>query len=226
MLTKGSSPTMKTVSRMLTIAALLILSGLSGIAQAEDTSVLRPPKGSKVAIVVFEDLECPQCARVEPLLEDAERTYKIPLVRYDYSLPQHPWSFEAHVTARYFDTKGLGEEYRSWVFKNQNFITKMNVSGMSERFAAEHHVALAAPVDPSGSLAAKVNADKAIGEKVGIDHTPTIYIVGDSRQTPYIEVKDASQLFNTIDQMKALVKAETPTPRTKSSSMRTGKPAQ
>ncbi len=32
-----------------------------------------------MAIVVFEDLECPQCARVEPLLEDAVKNYKIPL---------------------------------------------------------------------------------------------------------------------------------------------------
>ncbi len=55
--------------------------------------------------------------------------------------------------ARYFDTKSkqLGEEYRSWVFKNQNFITKMNVRGMSERFATEHHVTLPAFVDPNGS---------------------------------------------------------------------------
>ena len=50
---------------------------------------------------------------------------------------------------------------------------------------------------PQGELAAKVNADKAIGEKLGIDHTPTVYVVGDSRQTPYIEVTEPqSQLFN------------------------------
>jgi protein-disulfide isomerase len=200
----------------------------SGLAQAGDTSVLRPPEGSKVAIIVFEDLECPQCAHVEPLLEDAEKTYTIPLVRYDFSLPQHPWSFEAHVTARYFDTKSksLGEEFRSWVFKNQNFITKQNVRGMAERFATEHRVTLPAFVDPDGKLAAKVKEDYATGQKVGIDHTPTIYVVGESRQTPYLEVKEISQLFSTIDQMKALVKAEAPAPRSKSSSVRTGKPAQ
>ena len=28
-----------------------------------DTTVLRPPAGSKVAIIVFEDLGCPACAR-------------------------------------------------------------------------------------------------------------------------------------------------------------------
>jgi protein-disulfide isomerase len=213
---------MKTVLRTLMIALLMV--AISGLARAGDTSVLRPPKGSKVAIIVFEDLECPQCARVEPRLEDAVREYKIPLVRYDFTLPQHPWSFEAHVTARYLDTKGFGEQYRSWVFANQNTMTKINIRGVSERFAAEHGVTLPAPIDPTGTLAAKVNADKAIGEKLGIDHTPTIYVVGESRQTPFIEVKDISQLFNTIDQMKALVQAEAP--RSKRSAVRTSKPVQ
>jgi protein-disulfide isomerase len=216
---------MKTVLCTFMVAALMAFSGL---AQAGDTSVLRPPKGSKVAIVVFEDLEYPQCAHVEKPLEDAAREYKIPLVRYDFPLPMHHWSFQAHVTARYFDTKSkqLGEEFRSWVFANQRFITQQNVSGMIDRFAAEKKVSVPAPVDPTGDLAAKVKADYAIGEKVGIDHTPTIYVVGESRQTPYIEVKEQSQLFSTIDQMNALVKAESPAPRPKNSSARTAKPAQ
>ena len=81
-------------------------------------------------------------------------------------------------------------------------------------------------VDPDGKLTAKVKEDYVTGQKVGIDHTPTIYVVGESRQTPYIEVKEISQLFSTIDQMRALVKAEAPAPRSKSSSVRTAKPAQ
>jgi protein-disulfide isomerase len=222
---KGFSPTMKTVLRTLAIAVLMV--AISGFAQAGDTSVLRPPKGSKVAIIVFEDLECPQCAHVEPLLDDAVKNYKIPLVRYDFPLSQHPWSFQAHVTARYFDTKSkaLGEEFRRWVFANQRFITQQNFSGMADRFATEHHVTVPAFVDPKGELAAKVKDDAAIGQRVGIDHTPTIYVVSDSQKTPYIEVKEQSQLFSTIDQMMALVKAEAPAPR-KSSSARVGKPAQ
>lgn len=224
--TKGSSLTMKTVLRTLTFAVLVV--AVSGLAQAGDTSVLRPPKGSKVAIVVFEDFECPMCARIEPTLDAAEREYKIPLVRYDFPLPMHEWSYQVHVTARYFDTKSkeLGEEFRRWIFTNQRFITKQNVGGMIDRFATEHHVTVPAPVDPKGELAAKVNADKAIGEKLGIDHTPTVYVVGDSRRTPYIEVKEPqSQLFSTIDQMKATVQAEAPAPKAKRAA-RAGGPVQ
>src|SRR5271156_3287494 len=79
---------------------------------------LRPPKGAQVAIVVFEDLQCPSCGLKAPLLVQASRTYKIPLVQHDFPLPMHNWSLEAAVLARYFDTnsKELGDAFRADVF--------------------------------------------------------------------------------------------------------------
>jgi protein-disulfide isomerase len=183
-------------------AALLLL---SLTAAAGDTSVLRPPKGYKVAIVEFADLECPDCARAEPLLEEAIKTYKIPLVRYDFPLPKHNWSFDAHVNARWFDTKSkeLGDAYRSYIFANQITITRDNLRQVTEKFASDHHVALPLFVDPQGTLAGKVRQDFAIGQRVGIQHTPTIYIVTDStRSTPFVEVVDRSNLFSMLDEAK------------------------
>ena len=39
---------------------------------AQDASLLKPPKGSKVALIVFEDLQCPDCRRANPLLNEAD----------------------------------------------------------------------------------------------------------------------------------------------------------
>lgn len=198
--------------RTVALAALILLIATSLF--AGDTSSLRPPKGSKLAIIVFEDLQCPDCARAEMILKDAQKTYNIPLVRRDFPLPMHNWSFDAHVIARYFDTKSaeLGEAYRHWIFENQRSVTKQNLRGMSERFAEEHKVTLPLFVDPKGELAAKVKADFALGQQVGIEHTPTIYIVSDTqRGQPFIEVADRTQMFSLIDQMKKQVEAEQPT---------------
>src|ERR1700685_2429443 len=60
-----------------------------------DPSALRPPAGARVAIIEFEDLECPDCARANPLLKEAAAKYKIPWVRHDFPLPFHAWSFNA-----------------------------------------------------------------------------------------------------------------------------------
>ncbi len=183
-------------------AAVVLLASTLG--WCGDTSMLHPPPGSKVAIIAFEDLECPQCAKAAPLMHDAAKKYNIPLVQYDFPLKQHPWSLEAAINARYFDTKSakLGDDYRLYIFQNQNLITKQNLRGITEKWAEDHKVVLPFVVDPSGALAAKVEADRTMGNRIPLDHTPTIYIVNSSGHgAPVTEVTDVSQLYQTIDQV-------------------------
>jgi protein-disulfide isomerase len=191
---------------------VLLLTAVT-MAFAADTSALRPPKGARVAIVVFEDLQCPDCARAEFILKDAEKETRVPLVRHDFPLPQHDWSFDAHIIARYLDSKSpaIGEEYRHWLFTNQPTINKANLRGMSERFAEEHKVALPAFVDPTGKLAAKVKADFELGQQLGVQHTPTIYVVSDTlRGQPFVEVVNRDQLVQMVNDMKAQVAKDKP----------------
>ena len=165
---------------------------------------LRPPKGAQVAIVVFEDLQCPQCGRVAPLLVQASRTYKIPLVQHDFPLPIHNWSFDAAVLARYFDThsKEVGNAFREAVFVHQLEIFPQNLRGFAEKFAADRKIGVPFVVDPDGKLAGLVRADKDLGLSLHVDHTPTIWVVS-SKHTgkPYVEVTDTSQLYVLIDAM-------------------------
>ena len=189
---------------LLNLLAVAVLLLVPALVFAGDTSPLRPPKGSKVALVVFEDYQCPDCARAAPLLHEAAKKYNIPLVQYDFPLPMHNWSFEAAVNARYFDTKSkkLGDDYRLFVFANQPQITPQNLRGMTERFAADNKVTFPFVVDPSGEFAAKIKADYATGQRVGIEHTPTIYVVSDTtRGTPFVEVVDRTQLYQLIDKV-------------------------
>ena len=190
--------------------ARVLLAGLifffAGSASAQETvnPVLRPPKGSQVAIVVFEDLQCPDCRRAAPLEEEASKTYKIPLVIHDFPLPFHSWSFQAAVMARYFDahSKALVNEFRDYIFANHLEITPQNLRGYAEKFATDHKVDLPFVVDPDGKLAALVNADKELGKEINILHTPTLYVVSNRHSgKPFVEVVDRSQLYALIDAM-------------------------
>jgi protein-disulfide isomerase len=188
------------------LASVMLLLAVRGLAQDEVNPVLRPPKGAQVAIVVFEDLECPDCRRAAPLVREASKTYKIPVVRHDFPLPFHKWSFDAAVIARYFDThsKQLGNQYRDYIFEHQPEITAENLRGYSEKFAADHKVDLPFVVDPQGKLAAEVTADRDLGKSIHLEHTPTIYVVSNKTQgKPFVEVVDRTQLFQLIDAMKA-----------------------
>jgi len=197
---------MSLIRKTCSAAAVLLFAALAVFAAAQDTpeSVLRPPKGAQVAIVVFEDLECPMCSRTVPLVEQASKTYKIPVVRHDFPLPNHRWSYQAAIMARYFDThsKALGDEFRDYIFKNQIEITAFNLRGYAEKFATEHKIEFPFVFDPGGKLAAEVDADRDLGKAIKLDHTPTVYIVSNRNPNrPYIEVKDNSQLYSTIDAM-------------------------
>src|ERR1019366_633103 len=182
----------------------LVLLGLPVFGQDAPEALL-PPKGAQMAIVVFEDLQCPQCGRVARLLAQASRTYKIPLVQNDFPLPAHNWSFDAAVLARYFDThsKEIGNAFRETVFAHHLEINPQNLRGFADKFAADHKIGLPFVVDPEGKLAGLVRADKDLGLSLHIDHTPTVWVVSNKRTgKAYVEVTDTSQLYAMIDAMK------------------------
>jgi len=191
-----------TFCNRLVILSLLALAAVCALSQDTVDSVLRPPKGSQFAIVVFEDLQCPMCRRTAPLVEQASKTYKIPVVRHDFPLPMHNWSYQAAVMARYFDThsKELGNEFRDYIFENQLEVNPQNLRAFGEKFAAAHKVDLPFVIDAGGKLSALVNADRDLGKAIKLEHTPTVYIVTNRNPAkPYVEVKDNSQLYTTID---------------------------
>jgi protein-disulfide isomerase len=175
--------------------------------QVHDPAALKPPAGARVAIIEFEDLECPDCARANPLLLEASTKYHIPWVRHDFPLPFHAWSFQAAVNARWFDTKSkaIGDQYRDAVFASQPSITNLDVlAAFTQKFAQAHNIPLPFAIDPQGQLAGLVKADYALGQRIGIEHTPTIWVTtANSKGAPFVEVVDRSRLFQLIDQALA-----------------------
>jgi hypothetical protein len=157
-------------SLALAIAALLLAVPVAARAQfgapegtqVHDPSAIRPPAGARVAIVEFEDMECPDCAAQNPLLKEAAAKYHIPWVRHDFPLPFHNWSFQAAVYARWFDThsKATGDDYRDYIFANQRSIdTPDALRNYTETFARSKGLALPFSIDPQGRLAGLVKAD-------------------------------------------------------------------
>ncbi len=200
----------------LIVFLILAVCGTIALRAQSTAEVLRPPKGAKVAIIVFEDLECPDCARAAPLVMEAAKTYKIPVVRYDFPLPQHLWAFDGAVLAKYFSSKSpaLGVDFREYIFQRQQEITganfqdetgqKQRLRAAAEKFAQEHKIKLPFVVDPQNKFANAVRAERDLGTRIGLQHTPTLYVVSNSRTgRPFIEVVDRSQLFQLIDQMKS-----------------------
>jgi protein-disulfide isomerase len=209
---------MQSVRVGLVAVALAALGGFGASASAQrvlgsqpatpfkDTAAFHPPPGVRAAVIEFQDLMCPLCAHVFPIVHGAVAHYNIPLYEKDFPLPGHAMlgSFEAAVWARYLQDKvslKVADEYRGAVFAGQAGIeNKDDMQSFTRKFFQSHGLQMPFVADPTGELAKEVNTDKALGEKVGVEHTPTIVVCN---QHEWIEVSDVSQLYAAIDQIEA-----------------------
>ena len=205
------------------LAAALLLATVPALAQFsappnsgttfKDTSMVKPPAGARVTIYEFEDLECPACSHAYPIVHAAAERYKIPIVRHDFPLKMHIWSFDAAVIARYLQDKvdpNLAEEYRRDVFANQTGIaSKEDLNNFTQRFFRSHGKQMPFVIDPAGRFAAEVRADYTLGERIGLTQTPTIFV---ATQKNWTEVTDVSLLYQVIDAALAQTAAQPATP--------------
>ena len=190
--------------RLNKLPVLLCVLLAAGMAAAEvvNGGVLKPPAGATVAIVVFEDLECPSCAQASALLEQAAKTYNVPLVIHDFPLRQHAWAFDAAILARYFEDKAgraASDEFRDYIYQYQPYVTKDSLRSYADKFAASKKLELPFMIDPRGEIKARIQADQDLGLRVGLDETPTVIVVSTKS---WKHVKPLTDLYSTIDQMK------------------------
>ena len=198
------------------VAALVLLAGLATPLWAQfhgqgpdagfkDTSMLKPPAGHKVALIVFEDLGCPGCANAHPYELKAVEQTGIPLVRYDFPLAAHIWTFQAAVCARYIQDKispELAGQYRTDVFASQRMISnKDDLDRFTQTWMSRHGKQIPFVIDPDGSLARKVQADYDLGRRLNLQYTPTVVVVTKDKYQVVCGVKDfmdPAQILPTI----------------------------
>ncbi|WP_232298765.1 DsbA family protein [Granulicella tundricola] len=156
-------------------------SGQSPRDNFRDTSILRPPAGSKVAIIVFEDLGCPACAKAHPYEQEVQKSTGATLVRYDFPLEGHIWTFDGAVAARYIQDKinpKLADQFRSDVFASQMQISnREDLHAYTDKWLKAHGQNPPFVMDPGGKLAAEVKADYDLGRRLNVEYTPTIVVV-------------------------------------------------
>ena len=166
------------------------------------------PKGSPIAIMEIEDLECPACARAYPVVHAALNKYKIPLVRYDFIIPGHIWSRDAATTARYLEDKvspAVAAQFRGDVFSAQLSInSREDLQNFTRTWFQKHNQQLPFAMDPTGRFNAEIESDVNKANRLGLIHTPTIVVLTTKGWT---EVTDVTQLYSVLDAAEAQVPA-------------------
>ena len=181
------------------------------VSPLKDTSSLKPPPGAKVAIIEYEDLECPFCARAFPVVHAAAKHYQIPVIECDYQIAYHHWSHDAALCAHYLHARvspTLAEEYRREVFASQFRIASQDdLHSFTQAFLSQHGQAMPFVMDPTGRFRQEISTTTEQGNRLGITETPSIFVVTSDH---WIEVKDPNQLYEAIDQAEAEATRATP----------------
>ncbi len=145
---------------------------------------------SAVRVIVYEDLQCPDCAVFRVMMDQTllpQFGATVAFEHRDFPLAKHPWARKASIVARYFATVSpeVAIEFRRTTMAHLREITADTFNDHVAAFARAHGIdpekALAALNDPQ--LAAAVEADFEDGVARGIAHTPTVIVNGE----PFIE---------------------------------------
>jgi protein-disulfide isomerase len=143
-----------------------------------DDDPARGERSAPVTVVVFTDFQCPSCAAMHPVIDDAVKTYgnRVRLVVRDFPLGIHAQAHKAAEAANAANAQGKFFEYITVLFKNQ---AALDVASL-KKYATDLGLARAqfdTALD-SGQYGAEVSKDIADGEAYGVDGTPTIFING------------------------------------------------
>lgn len=140
-----------------------------------------PSKGNpsaKIAVVEFSDFQCPFCGRVTPTLNQIEREYgdRVRIVFKHLPLRMHSKAPAAHAAAEAAHRQGKFWEMHDLIFANQR--------EMSETKYVEYAQQIGLDMDryksdvAASEVKAKVDADAAEAQKLGVTGTPGFFVNG------------------------------------------------
>ncbi len=181
--------------------SLVLLMNAMTIAAA-DQRLVEGNAASPVKVVIFEDLQCSDCADFRVMLDKQilpKYAAKASFEHRDFPLPKHNWARKAAIAARYFHAidAGLAVKYRRETMANQKSITAENFNENLAAFAKKNGA------DPAKTLAALNDAelaaavDKEYKDAVarGVGRTPTVLVDGE----PFIEVFSFEEIAAALD---------------------------
>jgi len=129
-------------------------------------------------LVEFSDFQCPACGTFEPTVEQIREKYKdkLQFVYRHFPLPQHEHAEAAALAAEAAGKQGKFWEMHDQLFAKQDNLTDETINGIVKAIGLNEEQYTKALSDQS--LKDRVAKDKADGNAIGVDSTPTFFLNG------------------------------------------------
>lgn len=176
---------------------------------------------SKVVVFEYGDFQCPSCVGAYTQLKEIKEQYKqqIAFVFRNFPLTSiHPNAVASSAAAEAAGIQGKFWEMHDQLYENQSSWSSASTSGRNDIFG---QYATAVGVSPDQyqtdligkRVSEKIARDRALGAKIGVDSTPTVFIGSEKMGTEVIQnlvSGDGSKLKAEIDKRLKSVGVEPP----------------
>jgi protein-disulfide isomerase len=151
-------------------------------------SAVRGPKEAPVTVTMFSDFQCPFCAQAINIVDEALKGYptNVKFVMKQFPLRQiHPNAEPAAEAAIAAAKQGKFWEMHDELYKNGRNLTPETIKGIAEKIGLDMKKFEADRQSPE--VKQQIDADLALGQKVDVRGTPSIFINGKVLQNRSVE---------------------------------------
>jgi protein-disulfide isomerase len=182
------------------LTLLLLAAGFS--MSAAPGGVVEGNPSSPVRVLIYEDLQCSDCANFELLLEEKilpKYGSRVAFIHRDFPLGKHDWARPAAMATRWVweQDSRAGIAIRRELMAEQNSVTLQNLKAWLTEFAARNGIDRKGILDALNdkAIAAAVDQDLQGGVARGVSRTPTVYVGGQ----PFVETILYEDLARALD---------------------------
>jgi protein-disulfide isomerase len=136
------------------------------------------PNPAKVRVVVFSDFQCPVCGRIPAATHQIAEEFPgdVRLEFYQMPLKMHRNAENAAVAALAAQRQGKFWEMHDLLFQNQGALDEESLSGYARQIGLDMAKFAKDYADPA--LRKRAVAERTLGETLGADGTPALFING------------------------------------------------
>jgi protein-disulfide isomerase len=141
-------------------------------------SAVKGPANAPVTITVFDDFQCPYCARLAPVLAKVLETYptQVRLVFKHFPLSMHTFARQAAMASIAARRQDKFWPLHDLLFANYNTLDEAKIRELAESAGLDMARFDKDLQDPA--LAQEVSADMQLGARVGVRGTPSVFVNG------------------------------------------------
>jgi protein-disulfide isomerase len=187
-------------------AGLVLMLAAGHCAFASRNDVMEGNPASPVKVLIYEDLQCSDCARFRVLMDEKilpRYGSRVAFIHRDFPLGKHDWAVPAAIAARwvYEQSNELGIIVRREMLSEQDSINSHNLKPWLVDFAYRNHLDPKGIVDSLSDrrLGALVDQDRQSAVARGVSRAPTVFVGGQ----PFVETIIYDDLARALDEALA-----------------------